>query len=67
MLVSVPPNLSVSGAVQRLKGRSSHKLLSEFGYCANATRASICGRGVIGLPQAAILPTKCGEPDAARA
>jgi len=31
MLVSVPPNLSVSRAVQRLKGRSSHKLLSGFG------------------------------------
>ena len=26
-----PPNLSVSRAVQYLKGRSSHKLLSEFG------------------------------------
>ncbi len=31
MLVSIPPNLSVSRAVQYLKGRSSHKLLSEFG------------------------------------
>ncbi|MFV0335548.1 MAG: IS200/IS605 family transposase [Tropicimonas sp.] len=31
MLVLIPPNLSVSRAVQHLKGRSSHKLLSEFG------------------------------------
>ena len=31
MLVSIPPNLSISRAVQYLKGRSSHKLLSEFG------------------------------------
>ena len=31
LLVSVPPSLSVSRAVQYLKGRSSHKLLSEFG------------------------------------
>jgi len=31
MLVSISPNLSVSRAVQYLKGRSSHKLLSEFG------------------------------------
>ena len=31
MLLSIPPNLSVSRAVQYLKGRSSHKLLSEFG------------------------------------
>ena len=31
MLVSIPPNLSVSRAVQYLKGRSSHRLLNEFG------------------------------------
>jgi putative transposase len=31
MLVSIPPSLSVARAVQYLKGRSSHKLLSEFG------------------------------------
>ena len=31
MLISIPPRLSVSRAVQYLKGRSSHKLLSEFG------------------------------------
>jgi putative transposase len=31
MLVSIPPSMSVSRAVQYLKGRSSHKLLSEFG------------------------------------
>ena len=30
MLISIPPNLSVSRAVQYLKGQSSHKLLSEF-------------------------------------
>lgn len=29
MLLSIPPSLSVSRAVQYLKGRSSHKLLSE--------------------------------------
>jgi putative transposase len=31
MLLSIPPRLSVSRAVQHLKGRSSHKLLNEFG------------------------------------
>src|SRR6202167_6660075 len=31
MLLPIPPSLSVSRAVQYLKGRSSHKLLSEFG------------------------------------
>ena len=31
LLVSVPPNVSVSDLVQRLKGRSSRRLLEEFG------------------------------------
>ena len=30
LLLSIPPNVSVSKAVQFLKGKSSHKLLSEF-------------------------------------
>ena len=30
MLIGIPPNVSVSKAVQYLKGKSSHKLLSEF-------------------------------------
>jgi putative transposase len=31
LLLSVPPNISVSDLVQRLKGRSSRKMLEEFG------------------------------------
>jgi putative transposase len=31
LLVSVPPNVSVSDLMQRLKGRSSRKMLEEFG------------------------------------
>ena len=31
VLVSIPPKVSVSRAVQFLKGKSSHRLLSEFG------------------------------------
>jgi REP element-mobilizing transposase RayT len=31
LLLSIPASLSVSRAVQHLKGRSSHKLLNEFG------------------------------------
>ena len=31
LLVSVPPNIAVSALVQRLKGRSSRRLLEEFG------------------------------------
>ena len=50
MLLSIPPSLSVSRAVQYLKGRSSHKLLSEFGILRKRYwGASICGRGVTGL------------------
>lgn len=30
LLLSIPPKLSVSRAIQLLKGRSSHKLLNEF-------------------------------------
>ena len=30
MLIGIPPYLSVSRAVQYLKGKSSHKLLSEY-------------------------------------
>jgi putative transposase len=37
MLLSIPPSLSVSRAVLHLKGRSSHKLLSEFGYWGPAS------------------------------
>jgi len=35
MLLSIPPRLAVSRAVQYLKGRSSHKLLSEFTSLCN--------------------------------
>ena len=30
LLISIPPQLSVSRAVQYLKGKSSHRLLSEY-------------------------------------
>jgi len=30
MLISIPPQLSVSRAVQYLKGKSSHRMLSEY-------------------------------------
>lgn len=31
MLIAIPPQLSISRAVQYLKGKSSYRLLSEFG------------------------------------
>ena len=30
MLIGIPPHLSVSKAMQYLKGKSSHRMLSEF-------------------------------------
>ncbi|MER8482337.1 IS200/IS605 family transposase [Mesorhizobium sp. M1322] len=50
LLLSIPPDLSVSRAVQYLKGRSSHKLLSEF----KSSRKRYWGqllwaRGLLGL------------------
>ena len=65
MLLSIPPHLSVSRAVQYLKGRSSHKLLSEFGALRKrywgqhlwargywvASSGNVTGRGLDGLHQ----------------
>ncbi|MFV0293097.1 MAG: transposase [Paracoccus sp. (in: a-proteobacteria)] len=45
-------DLSISRAVQYLKGRSLRKLLSEFGILRSVTGASTCGRGVIGSARA---------------
>ena len=52
MLLSIPPSLSVSRAVRRLKGRSSHKLLSEFGVLRRTPvgPASV-GEGLLGGEQ----------------
>ncbi|MFV0293328.1 MAG: IS200/IS605 family transposase [Paracoccus sp. (in: a-proteobacteria)] len=43
LLVSAPPNLSINRAVQYLKGRSSHKLLSEFGLLGVLGQAASIG------------------------
>jgi len=52
MLLSIPPSLSVSRAVQHLKGRSSHKLLSEFGILRKRYWGiNTCGRGLLGREQ----------------
>jgi len=40
MLIGIPPQLSVSKAVQYLKGKSSHKLLSEY----DSLRKRYCGQ-----------------------
>ena len=52
MLVSIPPSLSVSRAVQYLKGRSSHKLLSEFGILRKRVLGpTLVGQGLLGCEQ----------------
>jgi putative transposase len=57
MLIGIPPHLSVSRAVQYLKGKSSHKLLSEHQWnisrFASGIGVSISGVGAIGLPRVA--------------
>ena len=40
LLVSVPPNVSVSNLMQRIKGRSSHKIMQEY----NEMRRQFWGR-----------------------
>ena len=40
LLVSVPPNISVSGLMQRIKGRSSRKIMEEY----NEMRRQFWGR-----------------------
>ena len=53
LLLSIPPSLSVSRAVQYLKGRSSHKLLSEFASLRKRHWASTCGHEATGSRAAA--------------
>ena len=48
LLIGIPPHLSVSRAVQYLKGKSSHKLLSEFSQLRKRYWGQHLGRGVIG-------------------
>ena len=51
MLLSIPPSLSVSRAVQHLKGRSSHKLLSEFGTAQTLLGSTPVVAGLLGGEQ----------------
>jgi putative transposase len=53
MLLSIPPQLSVSRAVQHLKGKSSHKLLSEY----QASHEGACVKLFLHFDTPRILPT----------
>ena len=49
MLIGIPPQLSVSRAVQYLKGKSSHRLLSEYNGVKKAVLGSASmGEGLLG-------------------
>jgi putative transposase len=49
MLISIPPHLSVWRAVQFLKGKSSHKLLSEYQSLRQRyLGAASVGKGLLG-------------------
>jgi len=53
ILISIPPQLSVSKAVHYLKGKSSHKLLSEYKELRKrGIGGKIYGCEAIGLPRA---------------
>ena len=57
-LLTVPPCLSVSRAVQYLKDKSSYKLLTEYLSIipyGSVTGDNICGRGDAGLHQVVML------------
>ena len=61
LLLSIPPHLSVSRAVQYLKGKSSHKLLTEYQSLRKRFGVSICGRVDTGWQPVAMLPMKSGR------
>ncbi|MGC1579649.1 MAG: transposase [Beijerinckiaceae bacterium] len=60
MLLSVPPRLSVSRAVQFLKGKARISCFRNISLCASATGASIYGRGATGWRRATTSPMRCG-------
>jgi len=60
MLIGIPPSLSVSKAVQYLKGKSSHKLLSEYKQLRKRYWGNICGREGTGWRQAEMWLMKYG-------
>ncbi|WP_307283982.1 IS200/IS605 family transposase [Labrys wisconsinensis] len=61
MLISIPPQLSVSRAVQLLKDKNSHDLLSEYAVCTSVIEGGSLGAGVIGCHRAGASPTMSGS------
>lgn len=49
MVLSIPPNLSISRAVQHLKGKSSHKLLTEYKSLRKRYWGQHLWEGILGL------------------
>ena len=45
LLVSIPPQVTISRLVQRLKGKTAYKMLQEFAPLRKRSGAGTCGRG----------------------
>ena len=63
LILSIQSNLSVSRAVQYLKGNSSHKLLSEFGILKRGYWIASNGNVADEVWQGYIKNQKPPEPD----
>lgn len=62
LLLSIPLHLSVSRAVQYLKGKSSHKLLTEYQSLRKRYWGKhLRGRGYTGFLPVETSPMKCGR------
>lgn len=49
LLISIPPYLSVSKAVQYLKGKSAHRLLTEYRHLRKRYWGQhLCSEGILG-------------------
>ena len=44
LLVSIPPQVTISRLVQRLKGKTAYKMLQESRRCGSSSGAGTCGR-----------------------
>ena len=54
LFVSIPPQVTISRLVQKLKGKSSHKLLNEYPHLRKQYWGGIFGHAAIFVAAAAI-------------
>ena len=53
LLVSIPPQVTISRLVQRLKGKTAYRMLQESRRCGSSSGAVTCRRGGISVAAAA--------------